>query len=100
MLAELIRNRGRIDGIEWIRLLYCYPEEIDDAKLLKEIALNEYVLKYKIYPFSTAARNTEKDRREGESISYSRLIDTIKWMIPANTRTTMITGFPVRLKRI
>jgi ribosomal protein S12 methylthiotransferase len=44
-LPELIRKLSEIDNIEWIRILYCYPEEITDD-LIDEIANNEKVCKY------------------------------------------------------
>lgn len=95
MLAELIRNLGRIDGIEWIRLLYCYPEEID-MQLLKEIALNDKVCKYIDIPIQHASPEIlRKMGRRGNISDTGRLIDTIRDEIPgAVIRTTMITGFP------
>lgn len=55
MLTELIRKLSRIEGIEWIRLLYCYPEEID-MPLIKEIASNDKVCKYFDIPIQHASQ--------------------------------------------
>ena len=44
-LVTLIRELSQIEGIEWIRLLYCYPEEIDN-ELIQELKTNPKVLKY------------------------------------------------------
>ena len=45
MLHDLVRKISLIEGVQWIRLLYCYPEEITD-ELIEEIANNDKVVKY------------------------------------------------------
>ena len=95
MLTELIRKLSRIEGIEWIRLLYCYPEEID-MPLIKEIASNDKVCKYFDIPIQHASQEIlRKMGRRGNSSDICRLIDTIRREIPeAVIRTTLIVGFP------
>lgn len=99
MLPELLKNLGRIEGIEWIRLLYCYPEETDMA-LIKEIASNEKVCRYIDIPIQHASQEIlRKMGRRGNITDICRLIGTIREAIPdVVIRTTVITGFPERLK--
>ena len=95
MLPELVRNLSSIETVEWIRLLYCYPEEMDMA-LLKEIASNNKVCKYIDIPIQHASQAVlRKMGRRGSISEICRLIDTIRDEIPdAVIRTTVITGFP------
>lgn len=95
MLPELLKNLGRIEGIEWIRLLYCYPEETDMA-LIKEIASNEKVCRYIDIPIQHASQEIlRKMGRRGNITDICRLIGTIREAIPdVVIRTTVITGFP------
>ena len=94
-LTELMRNISEIDGIQWIRLLYCYPEEIDD-QLLEEVAANPKVCKYFDIPIQHASDKILKSMgRRGDSRSLAELLDKIKARIPdAVLRTSLITGFP------
>lgn len=95
MLPELLRSLGRIEPVEWIRILYCYPEETDMA-LLREIAENDKVCKYIDIPIQHASPQVlRKMGRRGSIEETSRLIDMIRAEIPdAVIRTTVITGFP------
>lgn len=95
MLTELIRKLGKIEGIEWIRLLYCYPEEIDE-ELICEIASNDKVCKYLDIPIQHASDEVLKRMgRRGKSSDICSLLDTIRKEIPdVVIRTTMIVGFP------
>lgn len=94
-LVELLRELSRINGIEWIRLLYCYPEEIDDA-LINEIASNEKVCKYLDIPIQHASDNVLKRMgRRGTGADVCKLLDDLKDRIPGLViRTTLIVGFP------
>ena len=58
-LHLLIRELSKIDGIEWIRLLYCYPEEIYD-ELIEEIRENDKVCKYLDLPIQHVSNNVLK----------------------------------------
>ncbi len=95
MLPELIQNLSKITGIEWIRLLYCYPEEIDD-QLIQEIASNSKVCKYMDIPIQHASDRILKLMGRRGSISEIRtalykLRENVKDIV---IRTTIIVGFP------
>lgn len=94
-LVELLRQLSQVSGIEWIRLLYCYPEEIDD-ELINEIANNDKVCKYLDIPIQHSSDNVLKRMgRRGTGADVCRLLDTLREKIPGLTiRTTLIVGFP------
>jgi len=94
-LVELIRGISRIGGLEWIRLLYCYPEEIDD-NLIEEIANNEKVCKYIDIPIQHASdRILKMMGRRGGSEEIKALIRKLRKKIPGIViRTSLIVGFP------
>ena len=95
MLPELLRKISEIDGIEWIRLLYCYPENITD-ELIDEIALNPKVCHYMDMPIQHADDAVLK--RMGRKSKRAGLIDVIgkirAKMPDFCFRTTLIVGFP------
>lgn len=95
MLVQLIRKISEIDGIEWIRLLYCYPEEIDDC-LIEEISVNNKVCKYLDIPIQHASDRILKSMgRRGNSREIASLLDRIRLKVPDIVlRTTLIVGFP------
>ncbi len=94
-LTELLKELGKIDGLKWIRLLYCYPESITD-NLVDEIANNDKVCKYIDIPIQHC--NDEILKRMGRRGNKEQLISVINKLrdkVPAITiRTTLITGFP------
>ena len=94
-LTELINRLSEIPGIRWIRLLYCYPEEIDD-ELIECIAENPKVCHYLDMPIQHASDAILKKmgRRTTES-DIRRIIGKIRKRIPdIALRTTLISGFP------
>ncbi len=95
MLIELLQQLSKLDGIEWIRLLYCYPEEIDD-ELIAEIAQNKKVCKYLDIPIQHASDAVLKAMgRRGRSADIGALLDKLRQTIPGIIiRTTLIVGFP------
>lgn len=95
MLPELLKELCRIDGIEWIRLLYCYPESITD-ELLDTIANEEKICKYIDIPIQHADENVLKRmNRVGNEEKLMKLIEKIRSKIPEIViRTTVIAGFP------
>ncbi len=95
MLVELLRRLSRLDGIQWIRLLYCYPEEIDD-ELIEEIAQNEKICKYLDIPIQHASDSILKAMgRRGRSSDISKLLEKLRSAVPGIIiRTTIIVGFP------
>ncbi|ASW42905.1 30S ribosomal protein S12 methylthiotransferase RimO [Clostridium isatidis] len=94
-LHILVNEISKVEGIEWIRLLYCYPEEITD-ELIEEIATNDKVVKYLDLPIQhisskilrMMARKTNKEKVIG-------IINKLRSSIPNIVlRTSLIVGFP------
>jgi ribosomal protein S12 methylthiotransferase len=94
-LARLLRELNRVDGLEWIRLLYLYPTTIGDD-VLDAVAGSERVCKYIDLPLQHAAPSVLKRmKRPGTGTTYRRLLDRIRTRVPgAALRTTLIVGFP------
>ncbi|WP_443770419.1 30S ribosomal protein S12 methylthiotransferase RimO [Anaerostipes sp.] len=94
-LPTLIHNLCKIDGIEWIRLLYCYPEEIND-ELIEVIKTEEKVCHYIDMPIQHSENRILQ--RMGRRTSREDLVAVIQKLrkeIPdIAIRTTLITGFP------
>lgn len=94
-LAPLLRSLCKIDGIEWIRILYLYPERIDDA-LIDVIAEESKIVKYMDIPVQHCSeRVLKRMNRQGDRQSLTALFNKIRQRIPDITlRTTFIAGFP------
>lgn len=94
-LVPLLKALSMVDGIEWIRLLYLYPERIDDA-LIDEIANNEKIVKYMDIPLQHCSKNVlRRMNRQGDRDSITELLNKIRKRIDGVTiRTTFIAGFP------
>jgi ribosomal protein S12 methylthiotransferase len=94
-LAALLRAMARVDGLRWIRLLYCYPNFVSD-ELLEAIAELPQVVKYIDMPLQHADDAILRAmRRERSGAALERLLDRIRNRIPAVTlRTSFIVGFP------
>jgi len=94
-LPKLLHELAKISGIFWIRILYCYPEEITD-ELIEAIKSEPKVCHYLDIPIQHAADGVLK--RMGRRTNKQQLIDTIEKLrreIPdICLRTTLITGFP------
>ncbi len=94
-LPELLEKLSEIEGIKWIRTLYCYPERITD-KLLETIADNGKLIKYLDIPIQHC--NSEilsRMNRWGDKERLSQLMAHIRKKVPGIVlRTTLITGFP------
>lgn len=94
-LHLLIQELSKIEGIEWIRVLYCYPEEIYD-ELIDEIASNEKVMKYLDLPIQHISDNILK--LMGRKTSKQDILDKINKLRERVSeiilRTTFIVGFP------
>lgn len=95
MLPYLLKKLCSIEGIQWIRLLYCYPELITD-ELIETIANEEKICKYIDIPIQHCSNEILKKMNRRTSKEY--LIDLIKRLrlrIPDIViRTTLIVGFP------
>ncbi|MGN0542022.1 MAG: 30S ribosomal protein S12 methylthiotransferase RimO [Acutalibacteraceae bacterium] len=94
-LPELLDALCEIDGIEWIRMLYCYPDKITD-ELLETIARRPKVLPYIDLPLQHADDGILKAmNRRGDSAFLREVIAKIRSALPdAVIRTTFIVGFP------
>jgi len=94
-LHLLLRELSKIEGIKWIRVLYCYPEEIYD-ELIDEIASNEKVVKYLDLPIQHISNKILK--LMGRKTSKEDIISTINKLREKVSgivlRTTFIVGFP------
>ena len=94
-LHKLLKELCQIKGIRWIRLLYCYPEEIDD-NLIQVMKEESKICHYLDLPIQHASDAILK--RMGRRTSKQQLIDTItklrKEIPDIALRTTLITGFP------
>ena len=94
-LPELLDALCEIDGIEWIRMLYCYPDKITD-ELIETMARQPKVLHYIDLPLQHADDNILKAmNRRGDSAYLREVIAKIRRAMPdAVIRTTFIVGFP------
>ncbi|MDO4419227.1 MAG: 30S ribosomal protein S12 methylthiotransferase RimO [Ruminococcus sp.] len=95
MLPALLKELCKIEGIEWIRILYCYPDRITD-ELIDTIATEEKILNYIDLPLQHCnSRVLKAMNRKGDKESLTALINKIRERIPdVVLRTTLITGFP------
>lgn len=94
-LAELLRRLCKIDGLHWIRILYCYPDRITD-ELLDTIREEDKIVKYIDLPLQhCSGRILKAMNRRGDKESLTALLTHIRESIPGVIlRTTLITGFP------
>ena len=94
-LPELLRKLCKISGLEWIRLLYCYPEEITD-ELIQVIKEEDKICNYLDMPIQHCADSILK--RMGRRTSKAELVEIVtklrKEIPDICLRTTLITGFP------
>jgi ribosomal protein S12 methylthiotransferase len=94
-LPELLRDLAQIEGIEWIRLMYCYPEEItvEIAEAMRDIPK---VLHYIDMPIQHASDSIlKKMGRRTDKQELKQKIAMLREMMPdICLRTTLITGFP------
>lgn len=94
-LAELLKELVKIDGIEWIRLFYCYPDRVTD-ELIDVIASEEKVCSYIDIPLQHCNNDILKSmNRYGSYDSLKKLLTKMKTKIPnLSLRTTFMVGFP------
>lgn len=94
-LPSLLRALCRIPGIEWIRLLYCYPERVSD-ELIDVIASEEKIVKYLDIPLQHVSDRVLSDmRRRSNGAAIRALFQTLRERIPGIViRTTFIVGYP------
>ena len=95
MLPELIREVCKVDGVHWVRILYCYPQRVTD-ELLEVMASEPKVVKYMDVPVQHASGRILKAMNRRDDYDYLRnLMQKIREKISGVVlRTTFITGFP------
>lgn len=98
-LAALLRELCRIDGLHWIRLLYCYPDEITD-ELIDTVASEEKIVKYIDMPIQHISDSILKAmNRRGDGALVRDTVSRLQKKIPdLILRTTVIVGFPGETK--
>lgn len=94
-LPELLHRLCKIPGIQWIRLLYCYPEEITD-ELIETIRTEKKICHYIDMPIQHASDKILKAMgRRTNNAELRNIISKLRKKIPdICLRTTLITGFP------
>lgn len=95
MLPQLLRSLAVIPGIEWIRLLYAYPESISDA-LIEVMATEDKICKYIDMPIQHASNAvlTKMGRRTSKEQITTTIQKLREAMPEIAIRTTLIAGFP------
>lgn len=94
-LDILLKELVKIDGIEWIRLFYCYPQRITDS-LINVIANEKKVCNYIDIPLQHSDKTVLRNmNRVGDGEDYRALISKMRKAIPdLALRTTFMVGFP------
>ena len=94
-LAKLMRRLCVIEGLRWLRVLYCYPDSITD-ELLETMASEEKIVPYIDLPLQHASGKVLRAmNRRGDRQSLTALMERIREKVPGVVlRTTFITGFP------
>ena len=94
-LAELLEKISKINGIEWIRFLYSYPEGITE-ELIKTVANNKKIAKYFDIPIQHISNSIlKKMNRKTSKENITNIIEKIRKQIPdVVIRTSLIVGFP------
>ena len=95
VLPEFLKKLCQIDGIEWIRLLYCYPEDITE-EFLQVMAQEKKICHYVDMPIQHASDQIlKKMGRKTDRASILATIHRVREIMPdAALRTSLITGFP------
>jgi len=94
-ITTLLRQLVQIDGLKWVRFLYCYPNMVSD-ELVRLVAGEERLCKYFDIPYQHASRSVlERMKRGGHRGAYERQIESIRTLMPeVGLRTSFIVGFP------
>ncbi|SET72777.1 30S ribosomal protein S12 methylthiotransferase RimO [Lacrimispora sphenoides] len=94
-LPKLLKSLCRISGIQWIRIQYCYPEEITD-ELIQTIKEEEKICKYLDLPIQHASdRILKRMGRKATKAQLREIVEKLRREIPdIALRTTLISGFP------
>jgi ribosomal protein S12 methylthiotransferase len=94
-LPALLRELCKIDGLRWIRVLYCYPERISD-ELIDTIADEPKIVKYLDIPIQHCSSEILRAMRRGcDADTLRTLFAKLRDAVPGITlRTTLLVGFP------
>ncbi|MDS0524875.1 30S ribosomal protein S12 methylthiotransferase RimO [Clostridium sp. SHJSY1] len=94
-LHILLKELSSIEGIKWIRVLYCYPEEIY-SELIDEIAINNKVMKYLDLPIQHISNNILKlmGRKTSKEDIINKIMQLREKVKNITLRTSLIVGFP------
>lgn len=94
-LPLLLEELAKIDALQWIRFLYCYPNRITQ-KLLDTIARHERLVKYLDIPLQHANRSVlARMKRGSHADAFLKMLERIRKTIPGvSLRTSFIVGFP------
>src|SRR5712671_5554053 len=94
-ITALLQQLAAIDGLRWVRFLYCYPHTITEA-LIRLVSEEERLCKYFDIPYQHASRPVlDRMLRGGSRDIYERQVERIRKLNPgAGLRTSFIVGFP------
>ena len=94
-ITALLRELTKVDGLKWVRFLYCYPNMVSD-ELVRLVSEEERLCKYFDIPYQHASRTVlERMKRGGYRGIYEQQIESIRKLMPnAGLRTSFIVGFP------
>ncbi len=95
MLPSLVNQLAQIEGLKWVRLLYCYPTAVSD-QLIEVMAKHPTVARYIDIPLQHSHPEIlRRMGRGGSDESYLRLVERLRAAMPdIALRTTFIVGFP------
>ena len=94
-LNDIVNRMSELDGVKWIRLLYCHPDHMTD-RIIDLIAENDKVVPYIDIPFQHINRDIlESMGRKGDYDTYMSLLGAMRKRIPMlNIRSTFMVGYP------
>jgi ribosomal protein S12 methylthiotransferase len=94
-LPTLLERLAQIEGLHWIRFLYCYPNRIT-PRLLETIAAHPRLVKYLDVPLQHASRSVlARMKRGSHGVAFLKLLEHARRVIPGlSIRTSFIVGFP------
>ncbi len=94
-LRELARGLSRIDGVEWIRLMYCHPDHLDD-RVISIFGEVEKVVPYIDIPFQHVSASILRSMgRAGDADTYHALVGRLRDRVPdIRIRSTFMVGYP------
>jgi ribosomal protein S12 methylthiotransferase len=98
-LAVLLARLAEVEGLHWVRFLYCYPNRVTQG-LLDTLAAHSHLAKYMDMPLQHASRNVlARMKRGSNGEAFLQLLDRIRRTIPGVAlRTSFIVGFPGETK--